>query len=261
MCKQQLMTVLLIGVALAAGASCARKVEAGAVRSRVLVTGEADAKAQPDTAVVVLSVVTQSPRAVEAQQTNARKSEAVIAAAKSSAGENPEVRTSDYGLQPQRDWWGGKPRITGYEARNTVTVTVSDLERVGAVIDAATQAGANSVEGISFVLRETNPARRETLAAATRQAISKAEAIAQALGGRVTRVVESQEGGFVPRPPTWEKDERQEAYANMSANTSADMAYKAPPRTPVEAGTLNLKSHVQMIVEIEADPEGREQRK
>jgi uncharacterized protein YggE len=221
-----------------------------------MVVGEADAKAQPDTAVVVLSVVTQSKRAVEAQQVNARKSEAVIAAAKAESGANTEVRTSGYGLQPQREWWGGQPRITGYEARNTVTVTVSDLDRVGAVIDAATQAGANSVEGINFVLRETNPARRETLAAATRQAMTKAEAIAQALGGRVTRVVESQEGGFVPRPSSsWEKDEHQE-YANMSASAEAA---KMLPRTPVEPGTLDIKSHVQMIVEIEAHPEERKQ--
>jgi uncharacterized protein YggE len=220
-----------------------------------MVVGEAEAKAQPDTAVLVLSVVTQSRRAVEAQQTNARKSEAVIAAAKNEAGANMEVRTNNYGLHPQREWWGGQPRITGYEARNTVTVTISDLDRVGAVIDAATQAGANSVEGINFVLRETNPARRETLAAATRQAMTKAETIAQALGGRVTRVVESQEGGFVPRPSLREEEDERQRSADMSANTEAA---KMSPRTPVERGTLDIKSHVQMIVEIEAHPEERQ---
>ena len=61
-----------------------------------MVTGESDSKASPDTAVVVLSVVTQSARALEAQQQNARKSEAVIQAVKQTAGANPEVKTSDY---------------------------------------------------------------------------------------------------------------------------------------------------------------------
>jgi uncharacterized protein YggE len=254
--KEQLMASVLCAVALAAGAACERRAEAGPVRSRVLVVGESEAKAQPDTAVLVLSVVTQSKRAVEAQQTNARKSEAVIEAAKREAGVGVEVKTSDYGLNPQREWWGGQPRITGYEARNTVTVTVADLDRVGAVIDAAAQAGANSVEGIQFVLRETNPARREALAAATRQAMAKAEGMAQALGGRVTRVVESQEGGFVPRPRyAWDAEERQEV-ANMNAE-SGGLA-KQSPRTPVEAGTLDLKSRVQMVVEIEAQPDARQ---
>jgi uncharacterized protein YggE len=36
---------------------------------------------------------------------------------------------------------------------------MSDLKNVGAVIDAASRAGANSIDGISFVLRQTNPAR------------------------------------------------------------------------------------------------------
>ncbi|HEV3470045.1 MAG TPA: SIMPL domain-containing protein [Pyrinomonadaceae bacterium] len=257
MSKRQLMTLLLAVAALAASAGCAREVEVGAVRSRVLVTGESGAKAQPDTAVIVLSVVTQSPRAVEAQQANARKSEGVIAAAKAAAGANVEVRTSDYSLQPQRDWWGGQPRITGYEARNTVTVTTGDLDRVGAVIDAATQAGANSVEGIEFVLREANPARRETLAEATRQAMTKAESIAQALGGRVVRVVESQEGDFPPRP-LLDQGERGEAASYQSMNANTSVARKSP-RTPVEAGPLDIKSHVQLVVEIEARPEVRNQ--
>jgi uncharacterized protein YggE len=256
MSKRRLMMLLLAVAAGAGGAGCARKAEAGPVHSRVMVLGEADAKAQPDTAVLVLSVVTQSKRAVEAQQVNARKSEAVIAAAKHEGGANTEVRTSDYGLLPQREWWGGQPRITGYEARNSVTVTISDLDRVGAVIDAATQAGANSVEGIDFTLRETNPARRETLAAATRQAMTKAEAIAQALGGHVTRVVESQEGGFVPRPSYHSEDAQALLRAEMSANTAAA---RMSPRTPVEAGSLNIKSSVQLIVEIEARPEERKQ--
>jgi len=250
--KEQLMTAALVVVALAAGAACERRVEAGPVRSRVMVVGESDAKAQPDTAVVTLSVVTQSKRAVEAQQANARKSEAVIEAARREAGEGVEVKTSDYGLNPQREWWGGQPRITGYDARNTVTVTIPDLDRVGAVIDAATQAGANSVEGIQFVLRETNPTRREALAAATRQALAKAEGMAQALGGRVTRVVESQEGGFVPRPGyNWDEADARFRTGGLSANTEAA---KMSSRTPVEAGTLDIKSTVQLIVEIEAQP-------
>ncbi len=243
--------------ALACAASCSEKKES--VRTRLLVTGESDSRVPPDTAVVVLSVVTQSRGALDAQQQNARKSEAVIAAAKAAAGENPEVRTSDYSLQPEQDWWGGKPRITGYTARNTVTVTTRNLDGVGALIDAATQAGANSVEGVSFTLREGNPARRETLAEATRQAMTKAEAIAQALGGRVVRVVESQEGGFVPRPGLGDEERQRasmSASANMNANTGA--AYHAP-RTPVEAGPLDIRSHVQLIVEIDARPGERKQ--
>jgi uncharacterized protein YggE len=219
----------------------------------VLVTGEADLKEPPDTAVIVLSVVTQNKAALAAQQQNARKSNAVMQAVRETAGADPEVETSDYSLQPQRDWQGSMPRIVGYEARNSVTVRTGTLDNVGAVIDAATSAGANSVESVNFILRESNPARGRTLTEATKQALAKAQSMAEALGGRVLRVVEEQEGGFVNRPTTaGELEERMEAYAN--ANTSSLVANKQLPRTPIEAGALNVRSHVQLIVEIEAQP-------
>jgi uncharacterized protein len=152
--------------------------------SRVLVTGEASAQAAPDTAVVVLSVVTQNQRALDAQQQNARKSDAVIQAVKETAGANPEIKTSNYSLQPQQSYRSNTmPSIIGYEARNTVTVTTGELNNVGAIIDAATRAGANSVESVAFTLRETSPARAQTLAEASKQAMSKAQAMAQALNG------------------------------------------------------------------------------
>ena len=223
--------------------------------SRVMVTGEADSKAPPDTAVIVVSVVTQNKRALEAQQQNARKSEAVINAVKEAAGANPEVQTSDYNLQPQRDYYGSMPRIVGYEARNSVTVKTSALDNVGAVVDAATQAGANSIEGVSFILRESNQARAQTLADASKQAMSKAQAMAQALGGRIVRVLEEREGGFTNQPTNiYDADEEARYKAYLSANASAFSSAKQSPRTPVEAGPLHVRSQVQLVVEIEAQP-------
>jgi uncharacterized protein len=201
-------------------------------------------KAQPDAAVVVLSVITQSQQALNAQQENARKSNAVIHAVQASAGANPEVKTSDYSLQPQYDYRYNKlPKIIGYEARNSVLVTMTDLTKVGAVIDAASSAGANSVEGVSFILRENSPARGETLAEATRQAMSKAQSIAQAMGGRVVRVVEEQEAGTAtPSPPY------RATFDDLILRQATKM------NTPVQSAPLDVSSRVQLVVEIEARP-------
>jgi uncharacterized protein YggE len=120
-----------------------------------------------------------------------------------------------------------------------VTVTLSDLSRVGAVIDATAAAGANDVAGISFTLRKDRPARDQALAEATREAIGKAQVIATALGGRVVRVVEVQEEG-VDRPRPMYIDQVQ---------TMRVMKLEA---TPIEVGTLDITSRVQLIVEVEA---------
>lgn len=251
MCRPNFAPSLLALLVFVSAAACDNKER---LVSRVMVTGEADSKAPPDTAVIVVSVVTQNKRALEAQQQNARKSEAVIRAVKETAGANPEVQTSDYSLQPQRDYYGSMPRIVGYEARNSVTVKTGALDNVGAVVDAATQAGANSIERVSFILRESDEARARTLADASKQAMSKAQAMAQALGGRIVRVLEEREGGFTNQPTTiYEAEEEARFRAYASAGLSASSA-KMSPRTPLEAGPLNVRSQVQLVVEIEAQP-------
>lgn len=71
-------------------------------RSHALVIGNAIVQAQPDTAILSISVVTQRDRALEAQQENANRSDAVIRAVKAAAGPGAEVKTSGYVLTPQR---------------------------------------------------------------------------------------------------------------------------------------------------------------
>ena len=161
-------------------------------------------------------------------------------ALKASTGAGAEVKTSNYSLQPQRLYKEGQPpTITGYEARNMVTVILSDLTKVGTVIDAAGQAGANDVGGISFTLKQDRPAKDRALSEATREAMSKAQVIAQALGGKVSRIVEVQEDGF-QRPP-------QPIY-----QAEFSMAQRgAAVSTPIEVGSLDIRSRVQLIAEIE----------
>lgn len=207
--------------------------------TRITVTGDAIVQAQPDTAILTISVVTQARRAIDAQQDNATKTEAVMQAVKTAAGPGAEIKTSGYSVQPQRMYRENQPpTITGYEARNTVTVTIGDLKRVGNVIDASSQAGANDIAGIAFTLRQDRPARDRALTEATKEAMSKAEVIASSLGRRVTRIVEVQEEGFL-RPP-------QPVY-----QAEAMMAKRDSVATPIEVGSLDITSRVLLIAEVE----------
>lgn len=208
--------------------------------ARVVVSGDSIVRSRPDTALITVAVVTQGQTALAAQQENARKSEAVVRAVKAAAGAGAEVETSGYSLQPQYTYrQNEQPLIQGYQARNGVNVTMNDLTRVGAVIDAATSAGANNVDNLSFTLRRDRPARDQALAEATRAALAKAQVIAQALGGRVTRILEVQEATEGVRPVPIYKTEM------MARAGSSDAA-----QTPVEIGTLDIRSQVQLVAEI-----------
>jgi len=208
-------------------------------RTRVIVSGDSLVQAQPDTAILTVSVVTQAKNALDAQQQNAARTEAVVRTLKAAAGAGSEVKTSGYSLQPQRIYRENQPpTISGYEARNTVTVTIGDLTKVGPIIDAAAQSGANDIGGVAFTLRKDRPARDEALGQATREAMSKAQVIAQALGGKVVRILEVQEEGTVRPRPMYE--------AEMARGMIAQKV-----STPIEIGSLEITGRVQLVVEVE----------
>jgi len=209
--------------------------------TRVMVAGDSIVQAQPDTAIITIAVVTQNRTAITAQQENAAKTDAVVRALKAAAGSGAEVKTSGYSLQPQRVYKENQPpTITGYEARNSVTVTLSDLTKVGSVIDASAQAGANDVSGIAFTLRQDRQVRDRALSEATQAAVSKAKVIATALGGRLVRIVEVQEEGFQQRPP-------------VPIYQAETFIAKQSVATPIEVGSLDITSKVQVIAEVESN--------
>lgn len=212
--------------------------------TRVVVTGESLVQERPDTAVVTVSVVTQSRTALAAQQENATKTDAVVRAVRAAAGAGAEIETSGYNLQPQYTYRENQtPLIQSYVAQNSVTVTLGDLTKVGPVIDAAANAGANQVSGLSFTLRQDKAARQRALAEATRAAVAKAQTIATALGGRVVRVVEVSEAGTVSRPPV-------PVYKNEVAMSARVMDQA---QTPVEVGSLDIRSQVTLVAEVSTE--------
>jgi uncharacterized protein YggE len=211
--------------------------------TRVLVAGDSIVHTQPDTAILTVSVVTQNRTAIEAQQENATKTDAVVRALKAAAGAGAEVKTSGYSVQPQRVYKENQPpTISGYEVRNSVTVTTSELTKLGAIIDASAQAGSNDIAGIAFTLRQDRQARDRALSEATQEAVGKARLIASALGGRVVRIVEVQEEGFQQRPPI--PIYQTEGFANVA---------QAKVATPIEVGSLEITSRVQVIAEVESN--------
>lgn len=228
----------------AAVAAQATDKERGANVTRVAVVGDSIVQAQPDTAILAVAVVTQNASASEAQAENASRSEAVVRAVRAAAGQGAEVKTGGYSLQPQYAYKQNEaPTITGYIARNSVTVTMSDLTKVGAVIDAAARAGSNSVDNLAFILRRDETARRQALTDATRAAVGKAQAVAAALGGRVVRIVAVEESGAVVRPPV-----------PMPYAESRVMRADTAQATPIEVGSLDVRAQVQLVAEIETRP-------
>ena len=206
--------------------------------SSIRVTGDAKVTARPDRVQIDIGVTTRAAQSQEAASQNARQVDAVLAAVRK-ATPTAVLKTISYSLNPTYQYHskGEEPTIAGYSAVNVVQVTLDDLAKIGAVIDSATLAGANRVQGIQFTLRDSDAVRAEALRQAATRARAEADLLAAALGLKVVRVLSVEENSprMVP------------VRAYMGAPRAV---MSAATETPVEAGTLDVTADVMLTVEV-----------
>ena len=80
--------------------------------------------------------------------------------------------------------------MIGYTAYNSVILTVTDVDNVGAYIDTAFAAGANDLDYVQFFAVDTIEAGDQALALAVQAAQHKAQVLADAAGVELGELVE-----------------------------------------------------------------------
>ncbi len=148
-------------------------------------------------------------------------------------GSAADIKTISYSLSPNYRYpQGAPPVLTGYTASNTVEITMSDLSLIGKTIDAASQAGANNVQGLRFTIQDEEPLRQQALGLATKQARAHAQAIAAGLGGSLGATVTAQEG------------------AGATLRTLSAAPTGAATQTPIVTGVVEIQATVSIQVEL-----------
>lgn len=213
----------------------------------VTVSATATVSGEPDRAVVVLAVENFAATAREAAAENARRTDAVIAALRRLRIPKENLQTAGYRLDPEYDYQRppepraqGEDRLIGYRARNSVSVKLDDVRRVGEIIDAAIAAGANRVNALSFQLRDMEAARQEALRQAVEKATTEARTVAAALGRRLGPALAVSTGGAPVIQP-------RVAYARDLAVSAAAVA----PPTPVLPGEVDVSAQVTIVFRLE----------
>jgi hypothetical protein len=168
-----LLVVAIVCSAVALALGVARLPRASRV---VAATGTAQKSFVPDTAHVDLGVQTDASTVLKAQQDNLATMNGVLAALKAAGVKSEDIQTSSFYVNQNFDYSSGKQsKPTGWHVSNTVTVRVKP-DLVSAVIDAASKAGANIFNSISFDISN----REELKAGLMKDAMANARA--KALG-------------------------------------------------------------------------------
>lgn len=196
-----------------------------------------EVKAEPDMATITIGVMTEAPTAVAAMDQNRTRMNQVVGALKRAGIAERDIQTSNISLNPQYVYvQNEQPKLTGYQASNQVVITVNDLSRLGAAIDATVAAGANNVQGIAFGLKDATTAENQARMKAVQALTAKSALYAQATGHRVGRLVAlSEGGGYTPPSPM--------PMAVMARAEKFDS-------TSVSPGQLNVRIDVSGLFEL-----------
>lgn len=201
---------------------------------------ESSVRQAPDIATVQAGVVTQNRSARTAMRENAERMTRVMAALRAAGIAERDIQTSGINLAPQYEYLPDqRPRITGYQATNTVTVKVRNLDALGPVLDSLVTEGANSINGPTFGIDNPEALLDRARAEAMAKGMARANLYASAAGLRVRRVVSINEsGGYTPQPQPM-----------MMAR--AAMADGMEASTPVAAGEVALSIQLNLVFELE----------
>ena len=200
--------------------------------------GVGSAQIAPDMAEITLGVITEAKDAAKAHGDNAAQAARVQAAVKALGVAERDIQTTRYDFSPIYDVKdNGRSVTTGYTVTNAIVVKVRNLANVGKVIDAALANGANRVDSLEFSASDPSAAKDAALADAARDARSKADAVARALGVRIVRILNVYADAQSPAP------------RNFMPMMMAKEAYDAA--TPISAGELSFEASVNISYVIE----------
>lgn len=145
--------------------------------------------ASPDMAHIQMGVRTEGGSADDALQQNNRIVDSFLAAVKAQGLTDDDIKTSYINMyQDYED-------ASKFIVENTFELTIRDIDSIGAVIDAAVGAGANTAYYLSFDVSDRDAKYMEALQNAMQSVNEKADTLAQAGGYTIVRPLSIQEAG------------------------------------------------------------------
>lgn len=240
------------------------EVRAAMAQDGLGVSGEGEARGRPDVARLTLGVEVRAATAAEATDRVSRAMQQVLEAVKAQGVPEADVQTEQVTVHFEQEHVPPPPpppprplprgeESTGpaspsestpetalprgsYRAFNTVRVTLRDLNRVSAVLTAASAAGANVVHGIAFEIDDPTPLREQAREKAVQDAQRQAQQLAALAGARLGRVLSI--------------NTQAHAYADTRALPATAMM-RQHADVPVEPGELVVRQRVEIVYALE----------
>jgi len=238
---QKKLTLILVGLMvvglLAACVPAATSAEVSKPERSMYVSGTGEVSLVPDIASINIGVHTEADQVSDALNNNTAQANEISDVLQSMGIEKKDVQTSNFNVYPANhyDPMTGQITDTYFVVDNTVTVIVRDLSKLGEVLTAVINAGANNINGINFDVEDREAAVAQARELAIQNAKAKAQEIADAAGVELGDLLSINVYGGSSYYPTY-YDGKGGGYAEASV--------------PVSAGTLTITMECNLTYEL-----------
>jgi uncharacterized protein YggE len=195
--------------------------------STITVNGDGEVYATADIATISFTARGQGSTVKIAQEKETAIINKAVDYLKEKGIAEKDIKTSNYNLQPQYDYGNCSsgycptrtPKISGYDASQTVDIKIRDIDTVGDILTGLGAAGVTELSGPNFTIDNQDELKDEARSMAIKEADEKAKKLARDLGVDIVRVTSFQEstGGYYPMAYD-AKAELQSAASGPTAN-------------------------------------------
>lgn len=198
----------------------------------VIAAGDGTVSKRPDIAFLYAGVQSRARTAAAAQTDLASKADKLIARAKALGIGDKDISTSGYGIYPNYVQEG---TVDAYVASEQLQFKWHNVDSVGKTLDGLVQEGGATQIGVGFGLTDPKAAQAEARKLAIADAHSRAQAMADAAGVKLGKLVRLSDAGAYGVPPV--------AFAGKA------VAPGTPTQIPV--GQLDVTVSVEAVYAID----------
>lgn len=235
--------IALIVLAVVAGLVLVKQLTPQPVERVFSVSASGKTLVKPDTAQLNIGVVTQPQKtAADAVRQGNEQMAKVVEALKAAGVKPEEMQTSGYNLSPRYSYTNERgQQLDGYELFQQLRVKlgIAESTKISDVLAAATNAGANQVGDVQFVVDNPDAAKLAARQEAIAKAKVKAQQLSRSTGLRLGKIVDVlEDAGGVDQPML---------YSRAMGMGGMDSAAPAPA---VEVGQNEVAVTVTLVYRV-----------
>ena len=210
----------------------------------ITISTSSEAEIAPDTAELSFAIRTSDNKSMQkASLMNKDISEKVYNMLKGmiNTSNGDYIKTSNYNASPVYNYNGNKRTLEKYEVSNRVTVHTKSLDKLGSMIDNATEAGATNIDTLNFSISNYESQCNSLIESASKKANARASIAAKSSGAVLDGIknmsVSCSENKNYSTPRLY-------MAKNMLSAAADGAAESATPATSISSGVIKIYSNV-----------------